>query len=68
MGSSIDGVILQKKKKISQKQKEIKDLRQDILSLEILRQEMHISEPTFQEEYFIVPKRIVESYFESILQ
>lgn len=68
MYHAIDGKIREKKNEIFNKTQEIKKLRQDILQLEILKSEMNIpEEPIFQEECFIVPKRIIESYLDSIL-
>lgn len=67
MHCSIDEKIREKKNAIAKKTQEIKELRQDILQLEILKSEMRIPEEgLFQEEYFVIPKRIVESYLDSI--
>jgi len=63
----IDEKIRQKKNEIAKKTQEIKKLRQDVLHLEILKSEMSIPEETIlREEYFVIPKRIVESYLESM--
>lgn len=67
MLQSINERILKKKREILKKQKEIESLKQDILSLEVLKQEMRIPDFALEEEYFIVPKRILESYFKSML-
>lgn len=67
MYCSIDEKIREKKNAIAKKTQEIKELRQDILQLEILKSEMRIPEEgLFQEECFVIPKRIVESYLDSI--
>lgn len=66
---NIDEKIREKKNQIIKKTQEIKSLRQDILHLEIMKSEMDIpAKPIFGEEYFVVPKRIVESYLESMFQ
>lgn len=63
---SIDEKIQQKRRELLKKQKEIAELRSEILSLEVLKRELCVPELVFEEEYFMVPRRIMESYFESL--
>lgn len=58
---------MQKKKEIEKKQKEIEELRLEIVHLNVLKQEARIIEPQYPEEYFVIPKSVLESYLESIL-
>lgn len=59
--------IFQLKREILRKQREIDGLKSEILRLEISKREMQMPEPIFEEEYFVIPKRVFESYLESIL-